>query len=352
MFIINAAYNKVQPYNSTGIWKAFIMFEIKHLKTLATLASTGNIRKAAEELFSSQSALSHQIKELEKRLNTPLFIRNTSPVEFTQAGDVLLKLAKEILPKIEQANQLLKAPNQQKKTLRLAVACHACFQWLLPVVSNFSSNSWANTPSKNQANNHSSHASHHQQQFNVEFIDDNFSHSSALKMNQGKSAEVADILFTDENIVGDKFTYQEIGQFEVVAVSPKQQLLPTHSNYLVPQDFETLTLLTYPLPSEQLDIFNLFLTPAKVKPAKIKQVNSSHVMLQMVSANMGIATLPDWLVSSVTQQSLIQSYRLGEAGVFKTLYARYHAQSPQISAIEDLIPQAIDAFKKLYSRGC
>jgi LysR family transcriptional regulator for metE and metH len=324
--------------------KKFIMFEIKHLKTLATLASTGNIRKAAEELFSSQSALSHQIKDLESRLNAPLFIRNSSPVEFTVAGTVLLNLAKEILPKIEDANHLLKAPSQQKKTLRLAVACHACFQWLLPVVSNFSSNSLLKNASKNSTNPISN-----KQQVNVEFIDENFSQSSAVKTSQGKSTEGIDILFTDENIAGDGFTYQEIGQFEVVAVSPKQQLLSVNPNYLIPQDFETLTLLTYPLPSEQLDIFKLFLTPAKVEPAKIKQVNSSHVMLQMVSANMGIATLPDWLVSSLTQQSLIQSYRLGEKGVFKTLYARYQIKSDQLAAIEELIPQAITAFGKLYS---
>jgi LysR family transcriptional regulator for metE and metH len=323
------------------------MFEIKHLKTLATLASTGNIRKAAEELFISQSALSHQIKDLEKRLNAPLFIRNSSPVEFTVAGTVLLNLSKEILPKIEQANHLLKSPSQQKQTLRLAVACHACFQWLLPVVSNFSSNSLPHSLSNNSSLKSAKQLN--QQQINVEFIDDNFSQNSALKTNQGKSAEGIDILFTDESIVGDGFTYQEIGQFEVVAVSPKQQLLISDRDYLIPQDFQPLTLLTYPLPIEQLDIFKLFLTPAAIEPANIKQVNSSHVMLQMVSANMGIATLPDWLVSSLTQQSLIQSYRLGEKGVFKTLYARYQPKSNQLAAIEELIPQAITAFGKLYS---
>ena len=114
------------------------MFEIKHLKTLTTLANTGNIRKAAEELFSSQSALSHQIKDLELRLNTPLFIRNTSPVEFTDAGKVLLNLGKEILPKIKQANDTLKSPILTTSSLKIAIACHACFQWLLPVTSHFS----------------------------------------------------------------------------------------------------------------------------------------------------------------------------------------------------------------------
>ena len=140
------------------------MFEIKHLKTLATLADTGNIRKAADLLFSSQSALSHQIKELEKRLNAQLFIRNTSPVEFTEAGKILLNLANDILPSITAANNALKMPSEEVTTLKLAIACHACFQWLLPVTADFSEQ--ASITSKNNQTS---------EKVNIEFIDDTFS---------------------------------------------------------------------------------------------------------------------------------------------------------------------------------
>ncbi|MFQ3278262.1 MAG: LysR family transcriptional regulator for metE and metH [Colwellia sp.] len=320
------------------------MFEIKHLKTLTTLANTGNIRKAAEELFSSQSALSHQIKDLELRLNTPLFIRNTSPVEFTDAGKVLLNLGKEILPKIKQANNTLKSPILTTSSLKIAIACHACFQWLLPVTSHFS-----------QENN----------KIELEFIDESFEVNKPKKHRD----EEVDILFTDEKLAEENIIYQEIGQFEVLAVLSKQamvnrntadikqdaiQKLPlTFANedtypYLLPEHFSQFTLLTYPLPPEQLDIFKLFLTPAKCKANKIKQVNNSHVMLQMVSANMGVATLPDWLVSSATQQSLFHCMRLGETGIHKKLYARYDKNSKQLDMIEKLLPEAIKEFSNLY----
>lgn len=316
------------------------MFEIKHLKTLTTLAATGNIRKAAEELFSSQSALSHQIKDLEQRLNTPLFIRNTSPVEFTEAGKLLLHLAEEILPKIKQANNALKSPQLTISTLKIAIACHACFQWLLPVTSHFS-----------QQNN----------KVELEFIDESFEINKPKKHGEDK----ADIFFTDEKLIEENVIYQEIGQFEVMAILSNQessnQGLADQSltkqdladkkatvDYLLPEHFSQLTLLTYPLPPEQLDIFKLFLTPAKCKPNKVKQVTNSHVMLQMVSANMGVATLPDWLVSSATQQSLFYCMRLGEKGIHKKLYARYDKNSKQLNMIEKLLPEAIKEFANLY----
>jgi LysR family transcriptional regulator for metE and metH len=315
------------------------MFEIKHLKTLSTLADTGNIRKAAEVLFSSQSALSHQIKDLEQRLNTPLFIRNTSPVEFTEAGRVLLNLGEEFLPKIKAANSLLKSPSLTKSSLKIAIACHACFQWLLPVTSHFSKQN---------------------SKVKLEFIDESFDINQSLKHNEDK----VDILFTDEKLSEDNITYQEIGQFEVMAVISNQQfsthlkadshIKPTDkveqtSPYLLPKHFSQFTLLTYPLPTEQLDIFKLFLTPAKCKPSKIKQVTNSHVMLQMVSADMGVATLPDWLVTSATKQSLFHCMRLGENGIYKKLYARYNKNSIQLEMIEKLLPEAIKEFANLYS---
>ncbi|OUR74895.1 LysR family transcriptional regulator [Colwellia psychrerythraea] len=314
------------------------MFEIKHLKTLTTLANTGNIRKAAEELFSSQSALSHQIKDLEQRLNAPLFIRNTSPVEFTEAGKVLLSLGEELLPKIKEANNTLKSPSLAPSSLKIAIACHACFQWLLPVTSHFS-----------QQNN----------KVELEFIDESFEIYKHKKQGEDK----VDILFTDEKLAEENVIYQEIGQFEVMAVLSNEQASKvqlserveyfsqgseTTTPYLLPEHFRQLTLLTYPLPPEQLDIFKLFLTPAKCKPSKIKQVTNSHVMLQMVSANMGVATLPDWLVSSVTQQSLFHCMRLGETGIYKKLYARYDKNSKQRDMIEKLLPEAIREFTNLY----
>jgi len=301
------------------------MFEIKHLKTLATLANTGNLRKAAEQLFTSQSALSHQIKELEKRLNAPLFIRNTSPVQFTEQGQVLLTLAEKILPEIAHANQQLKQGVNSPEKLLLAIACHACFQWLLPLTTQFS----ALYP-----------------KLDIEFIDQIFLNND----DKEQKKQPIDVLFTDEINHHEQYIYQEIGQFEVVAVFSKQNKLNQKNKNanISASDFNQQTLLTYPVKPEQLDIFNLFLNQHQQKPKSIKQVANSHVILQMVAANMGIATLPDWLVNSLSKQSLVQTKRIGEQGIFKTLYARYHSSNKQVKIIEQLIPKSKKAFEDLY----
>jgi len=69
------------------------MIEIRHLRTLVALRDRGTLARAAEVLHVTQSALSHQLKELEHRLDLQLFHRKGKPVRFTPAGERLLALA-------------------------------------------------------------------------------------------------------------------------------------------------------------------------------------------------------------------------------------------------------------------
>ncbi len=57
--------------------------EIRHLKMIQEVAKQGNLSKAAEHLYLSQSALSHQLKEIESFFETQLFIRQKKQMLLT-----------------------------------------------------------------------------------------------------------------------------------------------------------------------------------------------------------------------------------------------------------------------------
>ena len=292
------------------------MFELKHLKTIAALNACGSIRKTAEQLFLTQSALSHQLKELEFKLGDKVFIRNTAPVQFTRLGKLLLELAHKVLPEVESTLSALKEKNGVETVLTLSFACHACFQWLLPVTRDLTRQSPG---------------------LSFSFADPLFTHEH----------QQADILFTDEENEHNKLICKEIGQFELVAVVANQHLLAQRA-FLTPKDFQAASLLTYPVKTQRLDIFKLFLGPKNINPGKIKQVDNSHMMLQMAAADMGIAVLPDWLVSSLATPTLVKKLPLGKSGLFKTLYAGYRPGHRSRAEIEAFLPHAIAAFKALY----
>jgi DNA-binding transcriptional LysR family regulator len=71
--------------------------ELFQLRTFREVAETLNFTKAAERLHLTQSAVSHQIRTLERDLGEPLFIRAKRGVKLSEAGAVALDHARRIL---------------------------------------------------------------------------------------------------------------------------------------------------------------------------------------------------------------------------------------------------------------
>src|SRR3546814_10619332 len=96
------------------------MLEIRHLETLCAIRDAGSLQEAAERLHVTQSALSHQLRDLETRLKTPLLNRRTRPARLTTAGLRVLALADEILPRLKATERELQrlAAGDRKSTRR------------------------------------------------------------------------------------------------------------------------------------------------------------------------------------------------------------------------------------------
>ena len=77
--------------------------DFRELRCFVTVAETGSFTRAGGRLEISQSAVSQQIRSLEESLGTPLFTRRTREVALTQAGNVLLPYARQILAKVDEA---------------------------------------------------------------------------------------------------------------------------------------------------------------------------------------------------------------------------------------------------------
>lgn len=77
------------------------MVEIRHLKLIEAINRLGSMKNAAIELHLTQSALSHQLKQLEGYVGSSIFYRNHNELTFTQFGEEFCKLSKEVLAKID-----------------------------------------------------------------------------------------------------------------------------------------------------------------------------------------------------------------------------------------------------------
>jgi len=81
--------------------------ELGQLQTFRVVADTLNFTKAAERLHLTQSAVSHQIKALEKDLGEPLFLRSKRGVKLSQKGKLALEHAERVLDEAQAMREHL-----------------------------------------------------------------------------------------------------------------------------------------------------------------------------------------------------------------------------------------------------
>src|SRR5687768_17806429 len=75
--------------------------EMRHLRLVAAISEQGSMTAAARGLDLTQPALSHQLRELEARLRTPLFVRTPRRMVLTPAGEQLAHVARGVLAQID-----------------------------------------------------------------------------------------------------------------------------------------------------------------------------------------------------------------------------------------------------------
>ena len=82
-------------------------FTLDQLRILHAISNEGSFKKAAEKLYISQPAVSLQVQNLEKQLNTPLFYRDKRKARLTETGKLLIKYCDRILSLCEETCRAL-----------------------------------------------------------------------------------------------------------------------------------------------------------------------------------------------------------------------------------------------------
>lgn len=288
--------------------------ELRHLRTLVALRDTGSLVEAAERVFLTQSALSHQLKDLETRLGCSLFIRKTRPVRFTTAGQRLLKLADEVLPLVHGAEKdLNRLAGGEAGRIFMAIECHSCFEWLLPAIDRYRED-WSD----------------------VELdIASGFHFAPLPALGRGD----LDLVITADPIDDPGLAYMPLFSYEAQLAVGRDHPLAGRP-WVEPADLTGETLISYPVDRERLDIFRRFLDPAGVEPARIRNAELTTMMVQLVASGRGVVCLPNWALHEYLQRDYVVAKSLGEEGVWPTLYAAVRRDQRSAPFIEGFIDVA------------
>ena len=291
------------------------VLELRHLATLQAIDEAGSLVEAAERLHVTQSALSHQLKDLEHRLGVALIVRRTRPIRFTTAGDRVLALARQVLPQVRRTEtELRRLAAGQSGRLHIAIECHSCFQWLMPALDRFRE-AWPEVELDLSAA---------------------FSFTPQAALVRGD----LDMVITSDPVDNDAVRYLPLFRYELVLAVARQSAL-AGARAGAPRALAEETLITYPVEHERLDVFTAFLDPAGVAPAALRTAELTPMMVQLVAAGRGVAALPNWALTEYLDLDLVRAVRLGEGeGVWRTLYAAVRDGDEQVPFIQEFMDTA------------
>jgi LysR family transcriptional regulator for metE and metH len=267
-------------------YHAVMDLELKHLRLVSAVARTGSVTRAGEILHLSQSALSHQLRDIEDRLGAPLFHRVGKKMIATPAGESLLRVANDVLSMVTRAEDEARRSGSGPTRLRITTECNTCYHWLPSVLKEY-------------------RLRHPRVDVQVD--------GPAMKdplpaLLDGR----LDLAFVSQRVRDRRIVERPLFEDELLVIMPPGHRL-TNRPFVSPRDFADESVIVYP-PVEESTILQKVLAPAGVTPRAITQVMLSEAIIELVKAGLGIAAMGRWTIEPHIRSGAVRALPLGRKG--------------------------------------
>jgi LysR family transcriptional regulator for metE and metH len=291
-----------------------LIMELIHFRILLALKQRGTLNAASDALHLTQSALSHQMKKLEQRLNIVLWRKQGRTLVLTQAGKYLSEVAESVIATVDSAEQhlnLLAAGKRGKLTI--GIDCHACYEWFRTILQPYL-HAWPDLA--------------------IEV-------TSRYRFNSFEAIQhyKLDAVLTSDPVFNGMLHYQPLFTFKLVLIVGKQHRLAGRK-VIEPADLQPETILTYPVERERLDMFRKVLQPAGIEPFAHITVEETDIMLLMAGDERGVCLLPEWLVADKVKNPDVVMVQFKNLPLTKTMYLAVRHEDVELDYIQWLIAHA------------
>lgn len=272
-----------------------MVLDVRHLRLVETVAEHGSLTRASGYLHVTQSALSHQLRDLENSLGAPLFYRSGKRMVPTHAGLRLLETAQETLRTLEAAEaEMRRLASGREAVLRLSTECYTCYHWLPRVL-----------------------ASYREQFPNVDVRVDAEATRAPLAALLAGSLDLAIVLGHPPD---PRVRYAPLFEDENVVILPPGHRL-ARKRHVEPSDLEDEQLFLYAIPREESSLFKLVLDPAGVNPRRVSTMQLTEAIVELVKGGLGVSVLARWAVAAEIEAGTIVARPLTAKGYRRRWFA-------------------------------
>jgi LysR family transcriptional regulator for metE and metH len=263
----------------------------RHLRLVSEIARAQSVTRAADRLNVTQSAVSHQLRDIEERLGTALFLRSGRRMLLTAAGRHLVETADRVLDDIARAESAVaRLARNQAGEFRVCTQCHTGYHWLPPLLE-VVQRKYPDVEVRIAAE-HTMHALNALLDGRLDLaIINHDPHDRRIRIRP---------LFEDEHAA-------------VVA--------PTHAwakrAFVSPRDLAAERLYLYSRSIEDSYIVQQVMRPSGVMPQSATFLQLTEAIVEMVKAGMGVSVLPTWSIAPALASGAVKAVRITKSGVYR-----------------------------------
>ena len=270
---------------------------LQHFRLVDTIVSQGTLTKAASVLNLTQSALSHQLKELESELGMPIFYRKGKKLQLSDEGVRFLSSAQKILNELKSLEAAMHHfKHGESGTIRISTQCYTAYHWLPRIIKYYKR--------KNPG------------------IDIHVVSGATQQPLQYLIRGELDVAIIRHKLEGADIQYEPIFEDRLFAIMSIDHPL-AEKNKVSITDFEDeeLFLHYYDPASGNTPVIDNLLKAKGVKPKYIHRIHYTDAIIEMVNANMGVTVLADWIVLPYLETKNIIAKPLPPEVAKRTWYA-------------------------------
>jgi LysR family transcriptional regulator for metE and metH len=286
--------------------------EVRHLRLVREVHAAGSLTRAGAALHLTQSALSHQLRDIESRLGTALFLRVGKRMMLTPAGERLLRSADDVLGTIERTEEAIRhLGGARRGLLRLTTECYTCYHWLPALLKKY-----------RQAH----------PQVDIR-IDAAATAEPLAHLLEGR----LDIAIVSDPVRDRRIVARPLFDDELVLIVDRRHPL-AEKTFVRVQDLAAETLLTYS-PKEESSVYQRFFVPAGVTPP-VQQVQLTEAAIELVKAGLGVAVLARWSVEPHVKAGTLRAIPFTRPAYKRTWSAatlKDMARVPHVKEFIDLV---------------
>ena len=278
--------------------------EIRHLRLVAAVADEGSLTRAGEQLHLTQSALSHQLLDIEQRLGTLLFHRVNKRMVLTQAGERVLATARRVLTEMGQTEEDVRSfAADRRGAIRLTTECYTCYHWLPALMKTF----------------HRKHAG----------IELHIDVESTTHPADALLAGTLDLAIMSTPVHDARLRSEALFDDELLVVTAPDHPLASRP-YVRPKELAAQTLLTYH-DVAQNSAYLRVLRPAGLEPSRTMRVPLTEAMIEMIRAGIGVAALARWAIAPWIEAGVVATVPLTSRGLKRT-WSAVTLRTPRVPA--------------------